>query len=244
MPLTSEDLYKVHVQNLRSVRAGLDQVERALRAALSRQDFASSTTLLRLLLLLIGSWAECRLKKLLYEPNGFNDQQRTIISGEQSQIDSWRKAVEIGFRSRYARPNATLPAALPATPRLRYTALLDAINSDLKPIIEMRNALAHGQWERPLNSIGTEIANHMIAALKAENALSAHFKLTILEALAGTLHDLVAGNAAFERDFDHHFVVLENARRNLARRSYSDWQAAMIKKCQSGKALRDANLRA
>lgn len=242
MPLSPDDLYRAHVQNLRSVQTGIEQIERELRAAISRRDTASTKALLKILLLLTGSWAECRLRKLLYEPNGFSQQDRDAITACRQQVEWWKRALEIGFRARYNLPNAVLPAALKATGRLRYIELLSTIDSDLKPIIEMRNTLAHGQWARPLNSAGADIAPSMIRALIRENALSARFKKTILESLAIVLHDLVAGNAAFERDFDQHFTRLENARHNLQNRRYTDWEASMTKKYDAGRAKRNLNL--
>ena len=242
MPLPPNDIYRAHVHNLRSVETGIAHIERELRDAIARRDSASGDALLKILLLLTGGWAECRLKKLMYEPNGFSQQDRDAITGCRQQIEWWKKALDIGFRARYAVPNGALPGALRPMARLLYNELLSTIDSDLRPIIEMRNTLAHGQWSRPLNSSGDDIAPDMISALKKENALSARFKKTILESLAAILHDLVAGNAAFERDFDTHFTHLENARRNLKNREYKKWETSMIQKYDTGRTRRNSNL--
>jgi hypothetical protein len=240
--LSVEKLYRAHVKNLGSVTAGIQRIERELRSAISRKDDASTKALLNILLLLTGSWAECRLRKLLYEPNGFDDAHRSYILGGRSQIDQWHRSIETGFRRRYGIAHAQLPSPLPPTARMLYNELFSAINLDLKPIIEMRNTLAHGQWARPFNSSGDDIVSSMLAALNQENALSARFKATILECLASVIHDLVSGNHAFERDFDLHFSRLENARRNLQKRDYSAWRANMIAKFEVGRVRRNAAL--
>jgi hypothetical protein len=239
MALSYGDLYKAHVLNLRSVDAGIAQTERQLRAAISRCDESATKTLLFVLLLLSGSWAECRLRKLLFEPNGFSAADRQSITSSRTQLDWWKSSVELGFRKRHNIKRANLVTALPVTPRLRYLALIEALENDLRPIIEMRNTLAHGQWARPLNSDCTDISGPMIVALNNENALSARFKLTILDKLSAVVHDLVAGNHAFERDFDRHFDLVENARRNLSNRSYDNWKAAMQRNYQSGLVKRN-----
>lgn len=239
-PLPPAALYKAHVQNLHSVRDGIAQVERELRAALARGDQSSSDALLKILLLLIGGWAECRLRKLLFEPNGFDDAERGLISAERRQIDGWLKAVEIGFRRRYRLPRANLDVALPPIQKMLRDTLRQTIKDDLGPIIEMRNTLAHGQWSRPLTNNGDRISNTVLAAIRKENALSARYKMTILEALAGSIHDLVSGGVAFERDFNKHFSGVEAARRDLRTRDYGKWRVAMVDKFRRGQRRRSA----
>jgi hypothetical protein len=242
MPLSDSDLYKAHVLNLRSVRDGIAQTERQLRAAIARNDESAARTLLFVLLLLTGSWAECRLRKLMFEPNGFDSADRQFVTSGRTQLDQWKNAVELGFRRRFNIKRASLLTALPLTPRMQFTALTDALETDLRPIIEMRNTLAHGQWARPLNSEGTDISGNMIANLNSENALSARFKLTILDKLSAVVHDLVAGNHAFARDFDLHFGLVEAARRNLRTRSYENWKGSINKNHQTGLQKRNQAL--
>ncbi|RWO77611.1 hypothetical protein [Mesorhizobium sp.] len=182
MALSAPGLYKAHVLNLQAVHDGIVHTERELRAALAREDKPSTDTLIKILLLLTGAWAECRLKKLLYEPSGFDDSARKKISDKRSQIESWQSSLELGYRKRYGVPKANLSEhTLKPTALMRYGALADVIKNDLAPIIEMRNTLAHGQWSRPLNSEETDISNSMIAALKKENALSVRFNCRCLK---------------------------------------------------------------
>lgn len=243
LALTPERLYRVHIENMRAVDAGIQQIERELNAAISRRDIPSGEALLKILLLLLGSWAECRLRKLLFEPNGFSDADRKSIATATSQYQAWGRALELGFRKRHKVPRAQLPGALPPIARMLFVELNEAMESDLKPIIEMRNTLAHGQWARPLNRDGTAVATIMVAALRNENALTVRFKRLILERLAAIIHDLVSGNHAFERDFDAHFRRLEAARRNLRTRGYEKWENAMVEKLTRGRLKRDDALK-
>lgn len=183
------------------------------------------------------------MQKLIHEPNGFSVSNQQLIAAEPSQLGWWKKALELGFRKRYNLPKAELKKAFKTTAKLRYQELLSVIDTELRPVIEMRNKLAHGQWARPLNSSNTEISTETIAALRNENALTAGFKLSILEHLAIIIHDLVAGNHAFERDFDKHFSNLEDARRNLKTRSYPKWKSSMQDKYDRGRGRRNSNLK-
>ncbi|RWQ33949.1 MAG: hypothetical protein EOS20_23625 [Mesorhizobium sp.] len=239
MVLSAPDLYKAHVLNLKAVQAGIAHTERELRAALARQDAPSANTLIKILLLLTGAWAECRLKKLLYEPSGFDNIARREIFDKRSQIESWQASLELGYRKRYNVPKAKLSErTLKPTALMRYRALADVISGELAPVIEMRNTLAHGQWSRPLNSEGTDISGSMISAIKKENALSVRFKLLLLESLAMIIHDLVASPNAFERDYDRHFERIVSTKRNLETRSYDKWKAEMISKYKRGQNKR------
>lgn len=156
MPATPENLYKAHVKNLRAVDTALERMLRELNASLSRGDDTTSEALLKTTMLLLGAWAEDRLRKMLFEPKGFTAAEREQITSAGSQIEIWKAALELGFRKRYQIPFANLSQMLPLTPRARYAALLNIINDDLRPIIEVRNKLAHGQWVRPLNSQNDE----------------------------------------------------------------------------------------
>lgn len=240
MPASDADLYKAHVRNLRAVEKGIAQIERDLNRAISEENTSLTDTLKNLYLLLAGAWAECRLKKLIYEDQGFNNSDRSLIKSERTQSDRWKKALELGYRKRYKIPKAALSeTTLPATAWFRLSAIRQLLAEELEPLIELRNTLAHGQWERPLNSEETEISGPLIARINQENALSIKFKMTLIGSMSSLIHDLVSATS-FERDFDDHYKLAVMARTNLQRRSYQDWKEAMIDKRRRGKAKRDA----
>ncbi|MBB5986619.1 hypothetical protein [Sphingobium lignivorans] len=238
MPATPENLYKAHVKNLRAVDTALERMLRELNASLSRCDETTSDALLKTTMLLLGAWAEDRLRKMLFEPNGFTPAERQQITSAGSQIEIWKAALERGFRKRYQIPLADLSQTLPLTPRARYAALLSVIEDDLRPIIEVRNKLAHGQWIRPLNSENDDYSPVHTQQINGENAHSVKCKHRLLEYLSQIIHDLAVGGQAFERDFDGHYSKLEHAKRETTSRSYQKWLAAMRAKYQRGRARR------
>jgi hypothetical protein len=242
MPATPEKLYKAHVKNLRAVDTALERMFRELNSSLSRSDDTTSDALLKTTMLLLGAWAEDRLRKMLYEANGFDAAERQQITAAGSQIDIWKAALERGFRKRYQIPSANLLQILPFTTRARYEALLNVIDVDLRPIIEVRNKLAHGQWVRPLNSENDDYSPSHTQQINGENAHSVKCKHRLLEYLSQIIHDLAVGAAAFERDFDGHYSNLEHAKREITSRSYAKWLAAMRSKYQRGRALRTAQI--
>lgn len=244
MPATDADLYKAHVKNLRAIEEGLSEIKRDLNRAIADENIALTETLKKLYLFLAGAWAECRLKKLMYEASGFNSSQRAIISAERSQADRWRKSLELGFRKRYGITRAPLSdRTLSATAWFRFAATRQIIAENLEPLIGLRNTLAHGQWARPLNSEETDISSVLIAQINQENALTVNFKLQLITSMAEMIHDLIASNS-FERDFDTHYRLVTTALTNLQKRSYTQWQQSMIAKKRKGKVMRDAAISA
>jgi len=234
MPATDSDLYKAHVKNLRAVEAGIAQVQRDLNRAIGEGNAPLIETLKKLFLFLSGAWAECRLKKLIYEDKGFTSASRSLIRSEKTQADRWKKALEVGYRKRYKVPKAALSATtLPGTAWFRFGAIQRIISEDLEPLISLRNTLAHGQWDRPLNSDETDISGALIAQIRQENALSIKFKLSLIESMSNLIHDLVSA-ASFERDFDAHYKNIIAARTNLNKRPYEKWRQSMVEKKRRG----------
>ena len=239
MPLNLEQRYHAHVQNLRAVDSGCTHIFRDLKRCIATKQVVAASALLKTFTLLIGAWSEVRLLKLLHEPNGFLDPDREKILGASSKIDQWKLCVELGFRHRYGVRSAVISrTSFPLTAYLRYEELTALLENELRPVIEIRNKLAHGQWERTLNNDMTDISQNMMALLNTENALSANFKKKIVEALSRLVNDLVVGGLAFDRDFDAHYRTLEQARTNLRARSYDNWSASLQSKFERGALLR------
>ena len=234
-----QKLYQFHVANLQEIDRAIEGVARSLRTAISQDDKNTTSSFMRLYALLLGAWAECRLRKLVYEPQGFNDLERSSIHAESTQLKQWQKAVEVGFRRQYKIPKTILTdSVLEHSTYSRYITLSDLLASDLRSIIELRNKLAHGQWIYPLNDSSDDVAQEQMDALRLENLLSLQFKKTLLESLSSAIHDLVVSKPTFERDFDKHYRTIVETRRNLKNRSYENWAESLRQKYKRGKNKR------
>ena len=216
-----QKLYQFHVANLREIERAMKRVARSLRAAISQNDTTIVSSFVRLYSFLLGAWAECRLKKLVYEPKGFGNSEREVIQIEPTQLKQWRKAVEAAFRRQYNVPKAPLTSSvLLHSAYSRFVTVSDMLDKDLSSIIELRNKLAHGQWVYPLNSDGTIVAQDQMDALRVENLLSLQFKKKLIETLSAIIQDLVVSKPTFESDFDDYFRLIAETRRNLHTRNY------------------------
>ena len=98
----------------------------------------------------------------------------------------------------------------------------------------MRNKLAHGQWEYPLNEGMDDVAQVQMDALRIENVLSLTQKFKLLDILCKVVHDLAVSRPTFERDWDMHFSWFAQTRTNIERKSYDKWEAQIHARYKQG----------
>lgn len=237
---TPEKLYEFHVKNLRAIDNAIECVSRPFRIAISQGEEDTIFTFVRLYAFLVGAWAECRLRKLIYEPRSFTEHERNIIRSKDAQLDKWLAAVELAFRSQYGVHRAELSEdTLSHATYSRFTTLQSMLDQDLRSIIGLRNKLAHGQWAYPLNSDENDIAQEQMDALRTENLLSLQFKRSLISYLSDAIHDLIVSRPTFERDFDEHYRAIVNTRRNLRTRDYTKYVSQLQDKYERGKVRRN-----
>lgn len=230
MPRNPSKLYSHHVANLREIELALSHTARLARAAIASCDPQQSLrSLLRLYSLLIGAWAECRLRKLLHEEFGFSDKEREVIISKPTQLEQWQETVDSAFRKHHGVTKAPLDErVLGVAHAARRSALHDVLNNELRIVIEIRNKLAHGQWIYPLNSEGTAVEQDKYRQINKENFQSLQLKFHLLGHLAGATHDLVVSPQTFERDFETHFRKLFQVRTNLITKDYAKYEASLV----------------
>lgn len=240
MSRSSTDMYKYYVANLRELELAISHTARMARSEIASKDPQRSLrSLLRLYSFLIGAWAETRLKKLLYEQSGFNESERNIVLSESSQLEQWKKTIELAFRKHHKITKATLDKySLGITEGAKFDALNDVLSNELKIIIEIRNKLAHGQWVYPLNNNETAVESDKYRLINQENFQSLQFKYSLIKHLVNVVHDLVVSETTFKRDFDSHFRKLLQVRTNLKTKSYEKYKESLILSREKARTLR------
>ena len=237
---TESELYRFHSANLREVSRAIERVEIAARRAIATVDEVTLRALIRLYALLLGAWAECRLKKLLYEPSGFDQGDRTKIQEVSDQHGRWRTTVEMSFRKRFNLPHAAINSnTIPFTAAARYTECQQLLQDQLRPVIELRNKFAHGQWAYLLNNDENDVSSAQMAAFKQENLMTLQFKRDLINHLAALINDLVV-SVVFDRDFDSHYARIAHTLSRLAHQRYVDYANRLQARHSRGKILRKA----
>jgi hypothetical protein len=232
-------IYSYHVSNLRAIKLAQDHVSSDIKKAIAAQDRNKIDSLVRLFAFLLGAWAECRLKKLLYESNGFIASDRLIVLQKSSQIEQWTQAVELGFCRHFKIPVGRLSANnMSFSAFCQYEELLSILNLNLRPVIEVRNKLAHGQWIYPFNNECTDIENEKYKAINKEDFQTLNFKFMMVNKLADIIHDLVVSDETFKRDFDKNYRTLNQYKIDLTARKYVDYENKLISSFKEGKIKR------
>lgn len=236
-------LYLHHVANLREIELAIGHTARLARASIASRDPQQSLrSLLRLYALLVGAWAECRLRKLLHEEFGFNDTERLLITEKQTQLEQWQETVDLAFRKHHKISKATLDErTLGVAHAARRVALHGVLDKELRIIIEIRNKLAHGQWVYPLNNDETAVEPEKHKLINKENLQSLQFKFHLVGHLADATHDLVVSPITFERDFEMHFRRLFQVRTNLLTKNYKEYERALVESRQVARANKKSN---
>jgi hypothetical protein len=228
--MEDDALFRAHLANMRSLDRAFAVAARECRAAIARGDQRVVDALTNTCGLLLGARLENRLYRLLYEPNGFNEQQRMRVLAGGSLDQAWLRIVDEAFAARRGLRPSQVPRQLGFTDAARRRILRDMIEHQLAPLITLRNILAHGQWSRALSLDKKEISSQRTRQLRVNRLWHLQIKANLVDHLVRLLHDLVVTKDAFERDFDRHWKDLESARRRLELDGYRRWEATLSEK--------------
>lgn len=227
MNYPSDPDFAKHSENLASVSAALTQFERLHKRAIREGDEPAEMALRRSHVLLVGVFAEARLRKIITDPTGFNVRERQLIWSKRSQDERWQAAVDFAVRRSYqVLMHEELSPRVPEPALSRVQTVLSLLRDDLGPTVTDRNKLAHGQWKWQLKS-GSEAAflsdpltlNYNYVAIKARH--------NILEWIAQLVHILCVSEPTFSRDFAHVTERNESARADLSGAGYEAFRTEL-----------------
>lgn len=222
--LPADHPFRRHSQNLGALISGLRQAERIHKQMIRRRDAPGVEFSRRMHSLMVGMIAEARLRKIIHDPQGFNERELKLISASKSQIDRWKSAVDFAFRRQYAVPMHLEIRDSSADPTVisRHGIIIDMLDGDLKPIIEGRNKTAHGQWVWELNNNETQFKG---LAGESMNYLAISRRGDIINNLAEIVHVLIVSEPAFQRDFDRLYGEVSATRREIDGNDYPEFEA-------------------
>jgi len=220
---TQEELYSYHSENFRAVSEGFQQTAKLLERAVGADDARATNALTRICAFLLSAKIEARFYKLLFEPpvpDEFRDRVNRGVN--PSLIEKWHRTIEEAFRQYHGVEEDFMGSAAPASAKAQF-GMHNRSLAQLEPIIELRNKIAHGQWEYALNNRGTEVNPEKTRQLAEENLLSLRLKDRLAQVAIDAINDLVVSWRAHDRDLDKHKRVMEDLVRELETRSYEKY---------------------
>jgi hypothetical protein len=221
-PCSSE--FSKHSDNLRAVKLGLTQVERAHKDAIRNGNEEQIHVLQRLHLLTNGILAEAALRKIVVDPTGFNDRERELIWRSQTQKDRWLEAVELSARRHYQVLIHKLidHSTIGVVAFQRYSEIRSLLNDELAPVIEDRNKIAHGQWLWQLKS-RKENEFKATAAPQPPNFVTLRSQSKLLLTIADIVRLFAVSEPAFDRDYNSLMAKFSAAKSTLDGSNYADF---------------------
>lgn len=171
--------------------------------------------------LLLGVYAESRLRKILEDPTGFNDRERALIWLVQSQDRRWALAVDFAARRHYGvMAHQSLSGSLPAKALMRVEAVTQLLENDLAPVITDRNRLAHGQWTWQLKSRSENVFSTDQATFDY-NYVALRARFHMLDFIGRVVNLLCVSEPTFDRDFDSLMHKIDQAKGDLDGSGYA-----------------------
>jgi hypothetical protein len=220
--LPAQHPFRKHSENLRAVAAGLKQAQRAHKAAISRNDDGATDFLSRIHQVMIGLLAEAELRKIVNDPDGFNDKERSVISQERTQLSRWKRSVELAIRRHYSVPlhleisDANTAQGVTG----QYGAIVNLLDNHLALVIEDRNKLAHAQWKWLLNNPETAFAGPAVPPL---NYLASKRRGEIITRIARLVYTLAVSESTFQRDYSLTYSEITTIKADINGSDYPIW---------------------
>jgi hypothetical protein len=213
-----------HCENLAAVKKSLVQIERAHKDAIRDNDLPLVETLQRMHFMLLGILAEATLRKITVDPIGFNDREREIIWRAGSQLNRWLESVELAARRHYVVPihKDVDETSIGISEFDRYREIRTLLEGDLRPVIEDRNGIVHGQWVWRLKS-GKENEFRTDKPSTTPNYCSLRSQKNLIITIGEIVHLFAVSEPAFDRDYLSLVLRITAAKRDLGGTSYAAW---------------------
>jgi hypothetical protein len=154
------DVFRAQTANLRMLEQSWKYTKRGIHRDLLRNNQPSVALQTKVLALVYSAWSETAFSKLIHTPHGFGlDEIRQIkAAGEKNGIvAAWEKSVSLALKKVQSRNGNYIPNVKRELVRL--------IKAYIEQPSQLRNKVAHGQWQIALNSNNTALNPNMTTAL-------------------------------------------------------------------------------
>ncbi len=216
------EVFHWQTANVRKLDTAFKHVRRTLNSALIRNDSVLVEVQTKTLAFLYSCWTEAIFYKLIHTPHCFSLGEIAQIKRQVKSngiTGGWKKAVQLSLR----RINATggdIPNRKQRIERL--------LRQYIEEPSQLRNRIAHGQWENALNSDGTDKNTSLTDALKNIDFLQLEKLRAGCSALAAVVESLVESpNKAFHADYYSVLASSEERLREMSRFTLSDHLAKL-----------------
>lgn len=190
-------------KNVSSLEAARRKVNAQINDSLRRDDEFSLKVYTNLYLLVYSAWTEAALVRVVHTPFGFTIDEKKKILKDKDVINKWKKCINTAF-SKFRNNGSEIPNKKKKIHKL--------IDDYLKSQAQIRNKIAHGQWEYPLhkNNITHDSEAQSLMRLIDVMQIDTWFEIfkEIVEIFRGLIDARPKNNHLAH--YDHYFVRLTN----------------------------------
>ena len=213
-----DDYVKSWKKNKRQIKMTIDFLNKvhvkSLRKDWKLNEISLDNIYSKIQLILWMSQLEVEFNLLVFENEYFTkDFMDTVNIDNLSIVEKWNSFNDYFFKTQYfGRQDRELNELnLGLTNFSRYTAIHNFIHNNLKPFVEMRNKLAHGQWAVSFNRAGSGKNPKTTASIWKLSKKEIMLIKSISKNLPPLMKLLITSRKTFERDIDRYMHKLLKA---------------------------------
>lgn len=192
---------------------------RAVRKGTKVNEFSLDNLFAKMILPLWVSILEIDFNILAYDKAELSQKfLKNVDVGNSSEIEKWLKLNDFLFKERYLKGNQKRilsQSSLTDTSYHRYMAIKKTTEEDIKPFIELRNRIAHGQWSIAFNNLGMtknqQLTQKAWTLSKKDLML---FKVVVTN-FPQILKNLTLSINAFEKEYDRLIGKINLAKKDV-----------------------------
>lgn len=218
----------------------------------------------RLLIGVVVSWSEELLKRLLFEKEGFKEEQIIRIHQLKDARQKWLTIFKVSFCSSFFPYDQNDPlftkinkleseSIIKRSTRLKYQEVKTLIEDEIFPAIDLRNKVQHGEWLfafEPPYSI--KFAQDLTGQIRKQNIRTIQTKINDITTIYKMIKDVVTydTNSIFSLNekstpFEHFFDInchrIEHNKENLNYLNEKVYRQRIIDNFLKGEAWKEKN---
>jgi hypothetical protein len=230
--MTPFKVWRYHHSNSELLETGFATTTRYCREFIRQNYKAEADSQTRLAAINLAALFESRLMELIFHEDSAVYANRQRVLNCRSISDTWKRLTEEGFAQLEGVRISLVPQGLKATNQARCTEIISAIDTHVVPLIELRNALAHGGWQHTLSEDRQTISSVKMIHLRTISLWHLQQRHNLFSHLYRMIYDLLIAKS-FERDFDKHFRNMRAASIRLDKDGSKKWEAMLQRRWQS-----------
>lgn len=219
----------------------MDALSRSIHKAIAAKDEKTVQSLSRHrhYALDLGMWSEVLLLKVLHERRAFTFREIDQIL-RIAATDRWKELVKLCFRKHFHTTDLN-DLTLPHSRFSQYKTLMESLENELLPIVNLRNRLAHGQLRYTLRDSYSSIDERLMQQLHRENIVTLQIKRRILFYISRIVRSLAIWHPKFNEHFDKYYSVVVCSTHEVKTSQYKDYCEQLIARSARGRQYRQRN---